>query len=241
MSFQRESHSILRIGSILNAFVMVDRQSFLYLDQQTPVKYIKCYGVITDKTLDDQINQSTGSTDYLLKIDDGTGSIWVQVSNKNSEELQKWDFIRVIGYILLDTSNGKEYEVTIMAEGVVKILEKEWELVHILESTRNKPKRKQSNISEVKPKQSSQDRDSKESSDESSDQESTNNQKGIESLTQKIERILRENDSGNGVEFSTILSLSGVTDESEVDDILFELAYEGKVYQPRPDYYKIMD
>ena len=52
---------------------------------------------------------------------------------------------------------------------------------------------------------------------------------------------MRENDSGNGVEFSVILKLSGVTDESEVDDILFELAYEGKVYQPRPDFYKIME
>ena len=30
---------------------------------------------------------------------------------------------------------------------------------------------------------------------------------------------------------------SGI-DESELDDLLFELAYNGKVYQSRPDFYK---
>ena len=60
-------------------------------------------------------------------------------------------------------------------------------------------------------------------------------------MTNKIERILREFDTGNGVEFSVIMNKIGSVDESEVDDILFELAYEGKVYQPRPDFYRIMD
>ena len=63
----------------------------------------------------------------------------------------------------------------------------------------------------------------------------------METLTNKIEKILRENDTGSGVEFSMILKLVGSVDESEIDDILFELAYEGKVYQPRPDFYKIME
>lgn len=32
-----------------------------------------------------------------------------------------------------------------------------------------------------------------------------------------------------------------INNESDVDDALFELAYEEKVYQPKPAYYKAMD
>ena len=65
-------------------------------------------------------------------------------------------------------------------------------------------------------------------------------------LSGKIEAVLREKDSGQGVEFDEIIKLLHEPDyqvysESDIDDKLFELAYEGKVYQPRPDFYKIMD
>lgn len=29
--------------------------------------------------------------------------------------------------------------------------------------------------------------------------------------------------------------------ESNIDDALFELAYDGKIYQPRPNYYKLLE
>ena len=243
MSYRRESYSVLRIGSILSATIKVDRQPLLFLDQQIPVKFNKCYGIITDKTLDDQINVSTGITDYLFKIDDGTGSIWIRSSSRTAETLQKWDFIRVIGYLSLDTSNGKDYEVTIYGEGIAKVEDKEWELVHILESLRSRSTKKKSPGIGTRTEPNEQDHSNEEDSVDQAfeDEENSDESSTTDSLTQKIERILRENDSGNGVEFSVILKLSGVTDESEVDDILFELAYEGKVYQPRPDFYKIME
>ena len=65
--------------------------------------------------------------------------------------------------------------------------------------------------------------------------------KDQDSLSAKIENILRDSDVGDGVAFSEILKQLQGYDESEIDDVLFELAYEGKVYQPKPDYYKIMD
>ena len=240
MSFRRESYSVLRIGSILNSSIKVDSQPVLYLNQQYPVKFVKIYGIITDKTIDDTINPTTGRTDYLFKVDDGTGSLWVRSSNSEAETLKKWDFIRVIGYTSLDTSNGKDYEVTIVSKAALKVNEKDWELVHILESVKNSPKIGKKIT--TKPKvTSSVDDESISSNLENTDEiieesESEENEPAMESLTQKIERILRESDSGNGVEFSEILKMLGSAHESEVDDILFELAYEGKVYQPRPDF-----
>ncbi len=63
-------------------------------------------------------------------------------------------------------------------------------------------------------------------------------------LYKEVEKLLHTMDSGNGIEFSAlvgdILKTYPQVQESVVDDILFEMAYEGKVYQPRPDYYKIM-
>ena len=245
MSLRRESYSVLRIGNLLDGSINIDRVPELITSFNIPVKFVKLYGFITDKTIDDSINQDTGNSDYLLKIDDGTGSMWIRSSSPHCEDLKKWDFIRTIGYITLDTNNGKDYEIMIIAESVNKETDPNWELVHVIESLkRSNKKQKPSNKTKQRNKSTSNTntgvmkQDTETSTDESGLEGETSE---MESLAQKIERILRENDSGNGVEFSFILKAVGDTDESEVDDILFELAYEGKVYQPRPDFYRIMD
>lgn len=242
MSFRRDSYSIVRLNTLLSGSIKVDRSSLLYLDQNNPVKFIKTYGTIVDKALDDGDPNSNGNN-YLIKIDDGTGSVWIKANSIHAAELKKWDFVRVIGYILLDTSNGKDYDLSIFAEAIKKVENKNWELVHILEAQQTKGRQKTKNSSkktngqesnqegEVKPNEVAEVSNMLEEPEEPEE----------ESLTSKIEKILRENDSGNGVEFSVILKLAGTVEESEVDDILFELAYEGKVYQPRPDFYKIME
>ena len=246
MSFRRDSYSILRICNILDGSITIDKGPILYSKQQNPVKYVKIYGIITDKTLDDSINQESGATDYLLKIDDGTGSLWVKSSSIHNENLQKWDFVRVIGYVTLDTANGKDYEIMIRTDTIFKINDQNWELVHILESNKGsfsqkqqtKPKNKQQKSPSINEGVKETTSKSKSASEEV---QSEPEEPELESLTNKIERILREFDTGNGVEFSVIMNKIGSVDESEVDDILFELAYEGKVYQPRPDFYRIMD
>ena len=245
MSLRRESYSILRIGNLLDGSIKTDRVATLYSSFQFPVKFVKLYGIITDKTIDDSINQETGKPDYLLKIDDGTGSIWIRTSSPHADELNKWHFIRTIGYINLDTSNGKDYELMLFSESVNKVSDANWELVHVLESQKGtNKKRKSSNTSNNKNQSISDTGDTSLNQDDASTQEESpleDETVEMETLAQKIERILRENDSGNGVEFSFILNAVGDIEESEVDDILFELAYEGKVYQPRPDFYRIMD
>ncbi len=245
MSIKRDSYSIVRIGQIIDGSIKVDRVPMLISTSKNPVKFIKTYGLITDKTIDDTINLDSGKPDYLFKIDDGTGSLWIKTTSRIAESLKKWDFIRVLGYVNLDTSNGKDYELMVISDGIYKVNDYNWELVHILESLHNRAKKKAikpSNKKSLEPstttKIKASEKDNETSEEPIADEEQIT---GLESIAQKIERILRENDSGNGVEFSVIMGILGSVDESEVDDVLFELAYEGKVYQPRPDYYKIMD
>lgn len=246
MSFRRESYSIVRIGNLLEGSIKIDRIPILLTNHQIPVKYIKFYGIITDKTIDDTINSETGRPDYLLKLDDGTGSVWVRSSSSRCDQLNKWDFIRIIGFITIDIADSKDYEIMVSANAVLKTEDHNWELVHILESTRDKTLSKKDNESIKKTTRPSAINEEHQSSEEGGlstleDKESSEDESALETLAQKIERILRENDAGNGVEFTVIMSNVDSANESEVDDILFELAYEGKVYQPRPDYYRIMD
>lgn len=238
MSFRRDSYSILRIGTILQGTVKVDRSPLLYLNQNNLVKLIKIYGIITDKVLNDEISVDSSKAGYLFKVDDGTGAVWVKSSSFNAETLKKWDFVRIIGSIDLDISDGKTYEIVVEAQAIQKVTNKNWELVHILESNNNKQSAKSSKKQISKsPKPDENESPSTDSFIDEQEQETP----GQETLPAKIERILRENDTGNGVEIETILKLAGEVDEQEVDDILFELAYEGKVFQPKPDYYRIMD
>ncbi len=46
---------------------------------------------------------------------------------------------------------------------------------------------------------------------------------------------------GYGVEDKILFAAMSDHSEVEIDDMLSELAWEGLVYQPRPDYYKLMD
>lgn len=63
-------------------------------------------------------------------------------------------------------------------------------------------------------------------------------------LTLKVLHQLRVLDtSGEGVEFKALVDELKPDDMSEslIDDILFNLSYEGLVYQPKPEYFKLMD
>lgn len=64
---------------------------------------------------------------------------------------------------------------------------------------------------------------------------------GKKPLSDSLTYYLTKLDEGNGVEFSRLCTALPQFDESKIDDGLFELAYDGKVYQPRPEYYRLLD
>lgn len=59
-----------------------------------------------------------------------------------------------------------------------------------------------------------------------------------------VEHLRTMDTTGEGVEFENLvkrMETANIADESVIDDILFELSYEGMVYQTRPECYKLMD
>ena len=190
MSFRRDSYSIVRLNTLLSGSIKVDSSALLYIDQNYPVKYIKTYGIVMDKTLDEG-NMGTNEVTYLVKIDDGTGAVWIKTSNIHAEEIKKWDFVRIIGHLDLNTSNGKDYEISINVESIRKVDDKNWELVHILESQRNKEKTKikPSNAKKVKDETIDSDQGDEESIDDISNTTVDYENPEIETLANRIKRF----------------------------------------------------
>ena len=206
-----------------------------------PISFIKLYGTITDKATEQNESNPEFSLTYL-KIDDGTGSMWIRGFNEALERISKWDFVLVIGSLLIEKTDGNLYDIIVNPDSISKVNNKKWEIVHNLDILVKSSKRKVKSAEKFVKKNPDNMRNQISPQEEPKDDfevESDSTQQ--DSLSLKIEHILRENDVGDGVVFSEIVKQLQGFDESEIDDVLFELAYEGKVYQPKPDYYKIMD
>lgn len=245
MSFQRDPFLICKVSQILSSKIATYSETTpILIDSKTeePINFVKLYGIITDKL--SEINDSNPEFSiYYLKLDDGTGAIWLKSNSPFMIDIQKWDFVQVIGNLILEILDNGLFDVIINPESITQMEDKSWELVHnldvkLIHSKAVKPKKAKANREESKPSNSPE---IARSSTNNSNSKPKSESPKLDTLTDRIEKILRTNDSGDGIEFSEIVKLLENTNDSEVDDILFELAYEGRVYQPKPDYYKIMD
>jgi RPA family protein len=219
-----------------------DSPMIIDTDTNNPISFIKIFGIVTDKTNETNEREPDFSF-YYLKIDDGTGSIWLKSNDSSLSKVNKWDFVQVIGPLLIEKTE-ENFDLIVSPDSVTVIEDKKWEIVHNLDIKVKTKKRKLKGTTSTIPgyqqseSMKQQVSQQTESQTRSSDETSV---KELDTLSSKIENILRSNDSGDGVGFSEIVKLLQGFEESEIDDVLFELAYEGKVYQPKPDYYKIMD
>jgi hypothetical protein len=235
-----------------------------FTEQQ--ISFIKLYGLISEiiENSDAEIS-SENSSDFLL--DDGTGSIMIKGTFEFCRNIKLWDFVRVIGIIKVLTLENGLFEITVIPEAIIPVENKLWEIIHNIECERtlnpslfqkqtstqglpqspkfdgsifNSTPQKTSSppLQEPKLAQTEIDRETKDFSKE----KTVTTENNLTELSNKIEHLLRTLDIGDGVEFNQLMSnLGNNIEESVVDDILFELAYEGKVYQPKPEYYKFMD
>ena len=238
------------IYSLYQGSISENNDELILLDPitQTQIQFVKLYGTIIDKTIDAESNNSMDQILSLL-IDDGTGSIWIKATNSMMTNIDLWDYIRVIGILELQKENDSEIRLVLYPEAIIPIQNKIWELIHRKETQRglvqtiliNSPP------SNDLSSQTSSEREifstetkiieNKENKEYKENKNSSNKK-----LAEKIENLLRKLDIGDGVEFKQLVNALGNNiEESIVDDILFELAYEGKVYQPRPEYYKLME
>lgn len=251
MSSRRQPVFPCNIKSLYEANVLTaEVPTLAHPVSQQPLGYIKCYGTVTERKVD-VLSNINPIPMYSLKLDDGTGAVWVKTTSTQAEDIQEWDFVRVIGVVILDTADENQFELSVNPEVIIKVDDKRWELVHVLEAQRalisKQPSPGFAHQSSTHPEFSdsplpSTSTDGSSQSGSSAASASGEGEMTLDGLTKKIEQLLRTLDTGNGVETAQLLAeLGDDVDETSVDDILFELAYEGKVYQPRPDYYKIME
>jgi len=255
MSNRIGSAQSLRIISLYNGKITQNEDDKILINSQNQqqILFVRFYGVITVKDADSNLEANNGKT-FSALLDDGTGSVWMRITADLFEKIDTWEFVRVIGIIKIEKYEENSNSITLYPEAVIPVKEKIWELIHILDCDRSltleipRDHNKDNQIitspkfdgSNFKPSTESLRQNSIKLKEET--QSKNSNAHINESLTEKIEKILKEMDLGEGVEFNQLLKALGNNyDESVIDDILFELAYEGKVYQPRPEYYKLMD
>jgi len=245
MSYTKDPFLLCKIEKLLNSKVSIVSETPILVDSETnnPIGFFKIFGVITDKTLESN-DSNPDFNMYFLKIDDGTGALWIKSNDQLLTKIQKWDFTQVVGSLVVENTSENSFDLTINPESVTVMEDKSWELVHNLDIKIKGSKVKKKSDSIMIDMSTENKNSQKNHATQGNEFQKLGDVKvplKLDTLSSKIEEILRNNDSGDGVEFSEVIKLLKGVDESEVDDILFELAYEGKVYQPKPDYYKIMD
>lgn len=242
MSFRREPFLPCKIGQLLNSKISMISDSPMIIDTNTnnPISFVKLYGTIIDTV--SELNESNPDFSWIyIKLDDGTGSLWLKSNDTTYSKINKWEFVQVIGSLIIE-KNDSNLELTVNPDSIVVMEDKTWELVHNLEV---KLKSQKPNVKTPAPVPQEYQRDESSSFHATQSDSASLDQaqpiQDLDTLSGKIENILRTSDSGDGVSFAEIVKMLPGSGESEIDDVLFELAYEGKVYQPKPDYYKIMD
>lgn len=177
------------------------------------VQRARVMGTVVDKFVNPQSEYGS------ITIDDGTETIRVKVWRVQSSQLesvQTGDIVDVIGKV-------RQYrdEIYLLPELIISVDDPNWELVRELEIMAFNPR------GEVRPLE------------EVGVSESTPPTEEI-NLIDKIGSVLEvieELDEGEGVDFDTIKSETGLSSK-ELESCLIELLSDGTIYEPRPRTYR---
>lgn len=143
-------------------------------------------------------------------LDDGTG----RISIRNFEQNNIFDSIE-IGDVILLIGRPREYnnEIYILPETIKKIQDKTWIKVRELELKNDKPEKP---IGEKTPKEEAIEDDE-------------------EPIADKVIRIIKEKDKGEGIDFEEILKL--INNE----EVIKELLKKGELFEIRPGRLKVLE
>lgn len=238
------------INSELQEKMINDRkQAYLTLNDQIITK-VRVIGTVISKV--------TGENNYTgVKINDGSGAIFCKTWDGSFDSISEYDLIEVIGRLrVANLREGQETPDIYINPDLVITTNDDWELVHRLELLRNMPSSvtletlsppprgnyipeesfssgKEENIPE-KPINSQK---TKKETPKAKKQVAVSNEG---ELSGRLENIIRDLDEGDGVSYETIADkVEGK--EGEIDDALFKLLMDSKIYEPRPGRYRLID
>ena len=177
------------------------------------VQRARVMGTVVDKFISSQ-------SDYgSITIDDGTETIRVKGwKNQNSllNSVQIGDIVDVIGKV-------REYrgEIYLVPELIINVADPNWELVRELEIMLFQPREKTVPVKEEVGV---------------SDENKTLAKELVDKIGHVLE-IIEEMDEGEGVDFDTIKTETGLS-QKELESCLIELLSDGTIYEPRPQTYR---
>ena len=201
--------------SVLNSGKWVEKPTGRYVltNSGLEVQRARVMGTVVDKFISSQ-------SDYgSITIDDGTETIRVKGwKNQNSllNSVQIGDIVDVIGKV-------REYrgEIYLVPELIINVADPNWELVRELEIMLFQPREKTVPVKEEVGV---------------SDENKTLAKELVDKIGHVLE-IIEEMDEGEGVDFDTIKTETGLS-QKELESCLIELLSDGTIYEPRPQTYR---
>ncbi|MFX1534528.1 MAG: hypothetical protein ACFFDI_09935 [Promethearchaeota archaeon] len=241
-----------RISQLINSEIKDEivndrRQAYLILNNRIITK-VRIIGTVTRKI--------TGERNYTgIQIDDGSGSIFCKSWDGSFDVLNEWDLVEIVGRLrVAPPREGRDsYDIYISPDIAIPTTQN-WEMVHRLELLRNMPasvtldaltpppmigEAAESVVSEntgetITPQFSTPQKPSRFSKIKKKVDSSEKD------LSGRLEQIIRDLDEGEGVSYETIADrVEGK--EGEIDDALFKLLMDSKIYEPRPGRYRLIN
>jgi RPA family protein len=190
-----------------------------------------------------------------LFVNDFSAGIWVHTSDSNLlQDISQWDFIEVIGTVeFLPNEEGNSLELFIRPKKIQLLNDPKNEILHVFDTKvqkKNYPQILEKMKYRSQQETDSQYREIKETEKDvsaitSNDTEgSTAGDEDQQDLDSMIIKIIKENDSGEGVALEIIkkkLDQTHPTDENELEDLIFNLQMEGDLYEPTFRRYRVND
>lgn len=234
------------------------------------IKRARLYGILLFK----KVNENKDETDInetMIKsveenanrisflIDDGSGSIWINLTEKNIdyyENLNPGDLIHTVGYV-----KKRNEKVIFYADFITRVKDPNLELIHLLEMVKKIKSQGKSRIETIKDKEldtssiSEEDIDmfiknqpemtqsviSSKAFDEFDEFDKLNEEESSlkrENIEQEILNFIEKNDEGNGVSLNSIVSNLGV-EKRIVENSLKKLSINTKIYTTRSGNYQL--
>ncbi len=188
-----------------------DRWQLIDIDR-IAISRVWLIGVITE-------NQ-TGSNNYRgLKLEDGSGCIFIKSWDGVLDKYPQWSKIEVLGFIQISQSD-EELDVFVRPNIVNYVTDDNWFLVHRLKVLQELSKKQISAHIE-------------EAQVSGLDLGITS----LEDLKSKLLKVVRELDEGNGVSFSQIVEFFAEIDEEQIDAAITELLESGEFFEPKAGIY----
>jgi len=163
-----------------------------------------------------------------ITLDDGTG----RISARNFEKNNIFEDIE-IGEVILLIGRPREYgnEIYILPETIKKVQDKTWIKVRELELKNKKATKKIEETSETRVSEHNH----KEKLSDKTEMHEEVLETVEESIPDKVIRVIKENDKGEGVDFEDVLK------QVDNEEIIKDLLKKGELFEIRPGKLKVLE